>query len=48
MNMFEFRVFWDKWRIAFDRVEYEGYEEPQLYVLYIGPLVFAYHRDPGE
>ena len=40
--MWEFRFFWNKWRIAYDHVVYK--DDPSgIYVVYLGPFVIARH-----
>lgn len=49
-GMLELRVFWDKWRLTFDRIFYceNETDRADLIAVYVGPFVFAWHRNPSE
>ena len=52
IGMFEFRVFWDKWRLCYDNPVYcdENGDETGdgIHVFYIGPFIIARHYLAGE
>ena len=50
--MWEFRFFWDKWRIAYDWVYGVDAEQNEtgfdIHVVYFGPFVIARHTIPHD